>query len=113
MKPKKYHLDLYNFDIFYFLGWDKKDFAEYCTKRYGIEVPSKYAKAETTFIYEGDPKCILIWLSSKDNNGHTLTHEIKHAVSYIHEWVGIKPDHRNDEAEAYLQGLLFKKSGAI
>lgn len=112
MKPKKFYLELYNVNIFYFIGWQKELFSSYCNKRFNVQVPHKHALAETTFIYEGmSPKCILIWLSPEENTAHTLAHEAKHAVSYIHEYVGIRADHVNDEAEAYLIGLIIKKSG--
>lgn len=112
MKPNYYYLELYDFHIFYFMGWPRDEYKKVCKEVFNISGPKKHEKASTTIVTKGiEIRSILMWTHPEVNSKVVMVHESKHAVSFIHDWVGIHPDYENDEADSYLQELLYKKSG--
>jgi hypothetical protein len=112
MKPNYYYLELYEFHIFYFIGWTPEQYAKVCKEVFDIKGPKKDEKASTDLVVKGtEIRCILIWTHAEVNPNSVMVHESHHAVSFIHDFVGIHSDHENDEAAAYLQELIYEKSG--
>ena len=69
------------------------------THRKGIKIPE----------FKTERVCIFIVLdpTNEQFSQGLIAHECLHATSYILDWVGIKPDYMNDEAQAYLMQYIF------
>lgn len=76
----------------------------------------KYAKCDfceqqstivATTIFNTREDCLIsLWFSLKNPPASTVAHECLHAVNVIHDYVGIKADRNNDEADAYMLSYL-------
>jgi len=114
MSPVHYYSELYDFDYYFFLGWEQQAFIDYVKKHFDHE--SEYdedAKGSTEFNKDAKPKAIYVWIKPGQCIPAVLVHEVKHVVSETHKWVGIKACHKNDEAEAYLSEHLYRKALGI
>ena len=75
------------------------------TVRAGIKINGEKEKANCVFIIL-HPKYRFSY--TKIDSG-TIAHECFHAPSFILDFVVVKPDHNNDEDQAYLLGFIFEE----
>lgn len=109
MKPKHYHLELYNINYYFFIGWEPRAFKEYLDLQYDLETEiSDYDSGATLF--DEDTQNIFIWVRQAHDMASTLCHEAVHAACYTLNWANVYVDMKEDEALAYLAELIFMKA---
>lgn len=105
-QPKWYYCELYKTNIYYFVKWKPDPFAKYALKNYSLQIDMAGKGGYSLHLDHG----FVIWTDPTDKHGSMLVHECVHTANGILQNAGVKPDFANDEAQAYLTELLFKKA---
>lgn len=108
-KPKFYYLDLYRMNYYFCIGWKQRDVEAYLRKTFHFESDIGHADGYTIKITDDRGCTILVWTKNRNDMG-TLAHEATHAASFTLGRAGVKPDFDNDEACAYLVGLIVDRA---
>lgn len=106
-KPKHWYCELYRFNVYYCVRWYPAEISEYMFKMYGLE--KDYAKLGGTCLLLNDP-IVVIWTHPTDKDRSFLVHECVHAANIILSQRGVQPSYGNDEAQAYLAEIIFRKA---
>jgi hypothetical protein len=108
-KPKHFYLELYRMNYYYCIGWTQKAVENYLRTTFNYDTDLGHADGYTIRISDNRGCTILIWTKDKNDLG-VLAHEATHAASFTLGRAGVKADFDNDEACAYLVGLLVDKA---
>lgn len=108
-KPRHYYNDLYRVNYYFCLGWKIKDLHQFLWKTFGFDKDINHADGYTMMATGEDGCTIVIWTRRKIDMP-VLAHEATHAASFTLGRAGVKADFDNDEACAYLVGLLVEKA---
>jgi hypothetical protein len=108
-KPRHYYCELYRVNYYFCIGWKAKDVQQFLAKAFGHDKDITQADGYTMLATSEDGAGIVVWTRHKDDHG-VLAHEITHAASFTLGRAGVKASFRNDEAQAYLVGLLVEKA---
>lgn len=109
MKPAFYYCDLVKMNFYFCIGWKPNDFAKYARQKFNHDPQMNLAAGKTLLWESGTTRIVTIWVDKKSNI-ESLVHECVHAANMALDVIGHKADFENDEIQAYLVGLLFKKS---
>lgn len=109
-KAKKYYCDVFTQEFVFCIGWKSQDYENFMHKTYGTRGYSKQRIGVTVhLVADNGASIIVVWTKNK-RDYNTLTHEAVHAANFTLQRVGVKASFKNDEAQAYLVGLLVEKA---
>jgi hypothetical protein len=112
VKPKAthYYCEMFRQSFLFCIGWSGKDYELYMQKRFNCRGGSRGRDGVTAFLHFTDgSSVVVVWLRKK-RDYNSLAHEAVHAANFTLKQKGVKASFRNDEAQAYLVGLLVEKA---
>jgi hypothetical protein len=105
-----YYNDMWLHDYYYCLGWSRENIINFISETYSKDVDISGAVAAAIVPTSGQ---IFIWTEKIPRNSEDLSilaHECVHAANSTFSNCGYRVDMNNDESQAYMVSLLFKKA---
>jgi hypothetical protein len=108
VKPKHYHCELYRLHFYFLIGWPQEKAERFFQNKFSYHVDLSRGDGYT-ILFQNGKTSVVIWTRLKNDMG-VLAHEATHAASFTLGRAGVKASFDNDEAHAYLVGLLTEKA---
>lgn len=109
MKAKHFFCEMYKVNFYYCLDWPLEHFAYYLKKNFNHDLRMNSPEGKCLIFNVKSASIIIIWVRSKKNTP-ILVHECVHAANMALDRAGVVADFNNDEAQAYLIDLVFRKA---
>lgn len=108
--PRHYYNDFFQVNYYFYIGWKPEDFIGHIKKQFDYQTEIAPSTLGKCLDYsDSSTSVVSIWIRNRTDYA-SLAHECVHAANATLDYMKYKYNIENDEINATLTGLIFRKA---